>query len=360
LKIIGIALAAIFLMIYIGIHYYIGYNVWRWSGMKRKKTIIIGTILLGFTYPVSELLENVLILKIVGSYWVAVLLYSVILLPIGNLVVYCSHKNEKVIKWTGTSILLMMVIVLGIGTYNAYHPIVKTYSISVDKKVKGEKNIRIVMATDMHFGLLSGKNHAKNLVETINKENPDLVLFSGDIIDDNPTPMIDKKLYKELRKIQPNLGVYAVLGNHDYRRKTEEFLAELEKANITVLRDKTIKLENGIVLIGREDKIIKERKNVKNLLTGVDKEKPVIMMDHQPYYLDIAEKNGVDLVVSGHTHKGQMFPGNFITSMIYENHHGYLKIGGMHSIVSSGYGFWGPPVRIGSRSEVVVIDAKFE
>jgi predicted MPP superfamily phosphohydrolase len=94
-------------------------------------------------------------------------------------------------------------------------------------------------------------------------------------------------------------------------------------------------------------------------MSTVDHSKPVIVLDHQPYDLGIAADNGVDLIVSGHTHRGQIAPANLITSAIFENDWGYLQKGSLHSVVTSGFGFWGPPIRIGSQSEIVLINLKF-
>lgn len=353
-----------FLFVYHLLLYYIATNVSKWLKIKKKWKVVVFFFLLGYSYPLSEIYENVVWLKIIGSYWVAFIMYSLFLLPLAKLIVFLLKKKTSIQKnkinfWTGLTTSFILVVVLIIGTYNAYQPVAVNYSFEIDKTLKGSKELKIVMLSDTHFGVLSGKGHAKRLVEKVNEQNPDLVLIAGDLIDDNPIPMIEKELYKELKKVESTFGVYAVLGNHDYRRHTELFLEELEKSNITVIRDDFLELENGIILVGREDKIREDRKELKEILSDLNKNQPIILLDHQPYELEVAEENGVDLIVSGHTHKGQMFPGNLLTNQIYENHYGYLKKENLHSVVTSGYGFWGPPVRIGSRSEIAVITVRF-
>jgi len=111
--------------------------------------------------------------------------------------------------------------------------------------------------------------------------------------------------------------------------------------------------------VGRKDKTDKQRLTMSELFKVVDTSKPIILLDHQPYDLGVARDQGVDIHLAGHTHRGQLFPANLITDRIYENDWGYLKKGTMHSFVSSGFGTWGPPLRIGSRSEVMVINVSF-
>jgi predicted MPP superfamily phosphohydrolase len=123
--------------------------------------------------------------------------------------------------------------------------------------------------------------------------------------------------------------------------------------------DETILVNGQFYVVGRKDRSDHTRAAVDQLVKGLDQTKPIIMMDHQPYDLDIAEAGGIDLLLAGHTHRGQLAPAHLITGMIYDNDWGYLQMGKLHSLVSSGFGTWGPPLRIGSRSEVFVINVEF-
>ena len=134
----------------------------------------------------------------------------------------------------------------------------------------------------------------------------------------------------------------------------------LERGGIHVLYDEIIEIQGQLTLIGRKDRIDSDRLPLERLMKDVDLTKPAILMEHQPYDLGIAQQAGIDLMVSGHTHGGQVFPGNLITNRIYENHWGYLQKEQMHSIVTSGFGFWGPPIRIGTRSEIVSVKIQFQ
>jgi len=170
---------------------------------------------------------------------------------------------------------------------------------------------------------------------------------------------------KNVTRFKSTFGVYTVMGNHEYIGGAEEAYAYLSNHGVTVLRDRVIKLENSLYLVGREDRSMQRftgrpRKPLSELMAPVDKRSPVILMDHQPFHLEEGENNGADLQISGHTHHGQLWPNNTITNLVYELSWGYKKRGNTHVYVSSGYGSWGPPVRTGNRPEIVNIRLQFQ
>jgi predicted MPP superfamily phosphohydrolase len=247
------------------------------------------------------------------------------------------------------------------GTYNAYHTQVKSYEVSMDKKSSTLDALHIVMVSDTHFGFLSGKEHAKQMVEQINNLKPDLVLFAGDIVDDDVRYFKQKDISSILSRIHSKYGVFGIIGNHDLRGGREPFEEQIRESGITLLSDSVTVIDNAFYLAGREDYTNKERQTVTSILSSTDlSELPLIMMDHQPNALEEARINGVDLLLSGHTHHGQMTPNQLITHMLYENDYGYFKKDTLQSIVSSGYGFWGAAVRLGSQSEIVQTNVSFK
>lgn len=168
-----------------------------------------------------------------------------------------------------------------------------------------------------------------------------------------------------LKKIHAPLGVYASPGNHDYMGGNLDMLVEsLNKSGIRMLADETLRVGNSFYVVGRNDASGSRysgepRKDINELLAGVDKTLPIILLDHQPIELDKADASGADIQFSGHTHRGQLYPNQFITGRIFELDWGYLKKGNLNAIVSSGIGTWGPPIRIGSRSEIVNVKVNF-
>lgn len=348
--------------------YYIGYNIWVWlkniTGNRKSTKIIFWAVLVIFAYSFvfSRWLDESLFIGWLGAIWISLFYFLILLLPLANIAVFFRRftkiKKEKFVKWTGFSLLIVIVCSFCFGVYNAYSPSVKTYDIHIQKKVEGKQNLKIIMASDMHFGDLSGSGQAKKLVMYINSLNPDLVLFPGDIIDDDINPFLENGIPDILKQIKS--PVYASLGNHD--RDDVDLVKIFNNSGMKVLDDEVLNLPEGIVLVGRKDRGYQDvvRAELSTLMKQVDLKKPVFLLEHQPYDLDIAENNGVDLILSGHTHRGQVAPGNLITNMIFENDWGYLKKGNLHSIVSSGYGVWGMPLRIGTRSEIVQINVTFD
>lgn len=363
-----IILGLVFIILYALIVFYIGWSGWRWIkpvvSARFRLVYILLLVFLASSLILSRVVAGSAILSVIGSYWLALFSLLVLMLPIVHLGVWLARvmklPHHTVQKWSGIITLCLLVILLGYGSFNAYNPVMHSYEIHIDKAGPAKGEMRIVMASDMHFGYLSGKSHAKNMVKEINALKPDIVLLPGDIVDDDIVPYKDKGIGRILSEIQAPLGVYASLGNHDrFKGETQELISLLEESGIQVLYDETIEVAGGLTLVGRKDYSDTERAGLAELTGGIDRTKPLIMLEHQPVEFDIAEDLGVDLMLSGHTHYGQIAPANLITGMLFENDWGYLKKGKLHSIVSSGYGFWGPPIRIGSRSEVVAIDVRF-
>jgi predicted MPP superfamily phosphohydrolase len=210
-----------------------------------------------------------------------------------------------------------------------------------------------------------GRSRLDHIVEKVNSLNPDLVLLPGDIVDEDLAPVIRQNLGESLRQIRARLGVYAVTGNHEHIGGVEEACAYLMEHNITVLRDQSVKVGGSVFLVGREDRSAGQfagvrRKSLTELMTSVDPDYPVILMDHQPFGLEEASGQGIDLQISGHTHAGQLWPINYIVDSIYDLPWGYKKAARTHFYVSNGAGTWGPPVRIGNRPEIVRIRLNFE
>jgi predicted MPP superfamily phosphohydrolase len=212
----------------------------------------------------------------------------------------------------------------------------------------------------------------ERVVNTINKAQPEIVFLSGDIFDGNIGSIknIDE-IILQLKRINAPLGVYACLGNHDVDRmsitegKTERIAGILKSAGVVLLWDEVYKVRENLYIAGRKDArpigMSPGRLKPEELLAGLDG--TIIVLDHQPVEFPLLEKAGADLVLSGHTHRGQIFPGSLITSPMYKkmgaDDYGYWKGNTMQGVVTSGAGIWGPPLRVGTNSEAAVIDIGF-
>ena len=342
-----------------------GYIIAFWTIVS---CFIIGEIL-EHTYSslVSEWIYRI------GAFWLAFMLYfflTILLFDFIRLLNYFFHFLPEISQTLRFRIGLITIafvsIVVLAGHINALNTRVREIPLTIHKKINGNTEMRVLMASDIQLGALIGENREERLVNIIIKQKPDLVLLCGDLVDGDVASAIRKNLGRQIQKIKTPMGVYAIPGNHEYIGGIQKTLPYLESININILRDKTLVLPNGVQLVGRDDRDNRRmgeengRKSLKELMTGLDKTFPVIVMNHQPFNLDEAVTEGADLHLSGHTHHGQLWPFNYITKAVYELSWGYLKKGETNFYVSSGFGSWGPPVRLGNTPEVVVFNLKFD
>jgi predicted MPP superfamily phosphohydrolase len=309
----------------------------------------------------------------VGAFWLAFMLYftlSILLIDIIRLFNYFFHFLPEITPTLRFRIGLFTVAIVSLvvlaGHINALSTRVREISLSIHKKVTGNREMKVLMASDIHLGALIGENREERLLSIIISQKPDLVLLCGDLVDGDVASALRKNLGRQIQKIKTPMGVYAIPGNHEYIGGIQKTLPYLESININILRDKTLVLPNGVQLVGRDDRDNRRmgeetgRKTLKELMTGLDPNFPIIVMNHQPFNLDEAVAEGVDLHLSGHTHHGQLWPLNYISKAVYELSWGFLKKGDTNFYVSSGFGSWGPPVRLGNTPEVVVFNLKFD
>ena len=214
------------------------------------------------------------------------------------------------------------------------------------------KPVKVVMLSDLHLGYHNRKAEWQRWVKMINAENPDLILVAGDIIDGYVRPLNDEDMAADFHQLKA--PVVACLGNHEYITGIDKALDFYQRAGITLLRDSTLTM-GDLLIVGRDDRSNRNRKTTEQLLAGTDRNKFIILLDHQPYNLDESKKNGVDFQLSGHTHEGQVWPISLVVHGMYEDAWGFLQKGDTRYYVSSGLGIWGGKYRIGTRSEYIVV-----
>ena len=371
----------IVLLIYFSINFLIytrGLQAFSLSPVWRKSYITAFWLIVS-CFIVGEILEHThsslaseWIYRI-GAFWLAFMLYfalTILLFDIIRLLNYFFHFLPEMTQTLRFRIGLFTVgfvsLIVLIGHFNALNTRVREISLNIHKKVTGQPRMKILLVSDIHLGALIGENREERLVSIINKQKPDLVLLCGDLVDGDVASVLRKNLGRHIQEIKTPMGVYAIPGNHEYIGGIQKTLPYLESININILRDKNLVLPNGVQLVGRDDRENRPtgdktgRQSLKDLMTGLDKNFPVIVMNHQPFNLEEAVTEGVDLHLSGHTHHGQLWPFNYITKAVYELSWGFLKKGNTNFYVSSGFGSWGPPVRLGNTPEVVVFNLKFD
>lgn len=353
--------------------------------------VLLSTSLLtGFLIKNPKSLHRML--KITGNYFLGIFLYTLVIILLADfgriLLKYVFHASwihsRTAFTVAGAICALLILLLSACGIFHAKYIKTTSYDVIINKTIPERTSMKVVLLADTHFGYNAGVLHARELVRKINKQKPDLVCIAGDIFDNEYDAVRNpEKLEKTLRGIKSTYGVYACWGNHDLN---EEILAGftfkhkdgdlsdikdphmkkfLEDSNIHILEDESVLINDQFYVIGRKDaslteKIHETRKAPAQLTEKLDRDKPIIMIDHQPKELQELADAGVDLDLCGHTHNGQTFPGNFTIKLMWENPCGLLSKDNMTNITTSGAGVWGPAMRIGTDSEICSINIQLK
>lgn len=308
-------------------------------------------------------------LYFIGTSWLGVMLYLTLFYLLTDLVWGANHFFHFIPSGVSTLLFHRIQVVAGfalvavllfVGHYRFNHPAVVEQELIIEKDGGNYDELKIAAFSDLHLGVAVDKNKLKEYVDFINRQRPDMILIAGDVVDNNLRPLFEEKMYEELNRLEAPLGIYFCPGNHEYISGIKESISFFDKTKIKVLVDSAVHVNDSFWVIGRDDRMNEGRLSVKELVSGVDTKQPVFLLDHQPYHLEEAEKARVDLQLSGHTHEGQLWPFNYVVNKIYEVGHGYKKKGNTHIYVSSGLALWGPEFRIGTQSELVVFNIKFQ
>ncbi|PLW99693.1 MAG: metallophosphoesterase [Marinilabiliales bacterium] len=372
---------SVVLVLYALINYYIirrGLSVIP-QGSSLKTWLIFGVSFMAVAFLAGRFLERVSVnwftatLIWVGSFWLGIMVYLLLQLVLIDLVRLLNMifgflpaftNPEKVRKLIGVTVISITGFIVLAGHINTWFPVVRNIELEVDKHGGNIEELHIVAFSDVHLGTTIEKRHLSIIVDKVNNLKPDLILIPGDIIDEDIAPVIQNNVGEILKQLDARYGVYAVTGNHEYIGGVKASKKYLAEHGVELLNDTALLINDSFYVVGREDLTIRQftngkRKELSEIMMDLDRSKPIILMDHQPFKLEIAEQNGVDLQLSGHTHHGQLWPFNYITNMVYELGWGYKKKGTTHFYVSSGVGGWGPPIRTVNRPEIVSIKLKF-
>ena len=311
------------------------------------------------------------ILYFPGTIWMGMVLYLFLFFLLTDflyLIIRIFHRlssaaTKQYCKIQVFSGYILVLCVVAYGYYQFSHPQIVEQKIEIAKKAGGYKHLKIVGVSDLHLGIAIDKKRLEQYVRLINEQHPDLVVIAGDLVDNNALPLEKEQMWETVNQLQAPLGTYFCLGNHEYLSGIDASMKFLRKTNMHLLIDSSVVINNSIQLIGRDDRQGMKnhhRKSLNELVKNMNDSLPMILLDHEPFHLNEAEENGIDLQFSGHTHHGQLFPGNLLTDRVYELAYGYKQKGNTHYYVSSGLGLWGPPLRIGTCSEIVVFNIEFK
>src|SRR5690554_365830 len=325
------------------------------------------------TVNIPDLLYDILLWT--GSLWFAFMLYFFLFIAIIDLSRLLNHifdiypafiiNNYKLTKFiTFISVLVVTITVIIAGYLNTRNIKINYAEINIPRKSSKINELNAVLVSDFHLTPVNDGKLLKKIVERINSLNPDIVLMPGDVLDDNIEILKNRNIAEGLSGIKSKYGVFISNGNHEFIIGVEEADKYLRELGLNVLRDFAVLIDSSFFVLGREDRsksnfTDEPRKTLTEVLNGIDRNYPVILLDHTPLQLDDIDKENIELQLSGHTHHGQIFPVNLITSIVYEVSWGYLKKNYSQFYVTCGVGTWGPPVRLGRDSEIVNLKIKF-
>ena len=340
---------------------FVSWHVWRVLPFSTPvKLIVLVLMLLALACMVLQFKSDSLPLGMatamyeIGNSWLIIMFYllmAFLVLDIGRLVhlVPATWLRGNAITSLVLTGLMLVTFIAGNIHYNNNKQR-QEINLTTDKHL--ERPLKIVMLSDLHAGFHNRRAEVGRWVNMINAEKADLILIAGDMIDGNVRPLLAQGTAEELQRL--NAPTIACLGNHEYITGIDKALNLLEQTGIRILRDKSISI-GDVTIIGRDDRSNRSRKSVARLMQGVTRGDYIILLDHQPFNLAEAEQNGVDLQLSGHTHRGQVWPLNWVTKKMYECDYGQWRKGKTDFYVSSGMGIWGGKFRIGTDSEYAVI-----
>lgn len=385
---------------YLGVSSYMMFRFFYWmkhcnhrfNWLRFKVPFAVVYLFMALSPVIAFLLPKsavAIVIRRISTYWIGIMLYSllyVVLFDLLRLIAKHTKLKNTLLFSRGSVISIGSVVVACAvatclyGIFNARNIKVNEYSVTVNKSCGSDKHLKAVLVADLHMGYAIGVDHITNMVEKINQQDADIVIIAGDIFDNSYDGMDDPEGIKaQLKSIKSKYGVYAVYGNHDIDEKilmgftfdwggkqlhNEKMTNFMKECNIKLINDESVLINDEFYLVGRRDtdKPGTEdgtRAEISELTKDLDKTKPIFVLSHEPDELQKTADAGADIDFSGHTHDGQLFPGNLTIGLFWENPCGMIKKDNMYSIVTSGIGVYGTFMRVGTDAEICSVDIDF-
>ena len=385
---------------YLGVSSYMMFRFFYWmkhcnhrfNWLRFKVPFAVVYLFMALSPVIAFLLPKsavAIVIRRISTYWIGIMLYSllyVVLFDLLRLIAKHTKLKNTLLFSRGSVISIGSVVVACAvatclyGIFNARNIKVNEYSVTVNKSCGSDKHLKAVLVADLHMGYAIGVDHITNMVEKINQQDADTVIIAGDIFDNSYDGMDDPEGIKaQLKSIKSKYGVYAVYGNHDIDEKilmgftfdwggkqlhSEKMTNFMKECNIKLINDESVLINDEFYLVGRRDtdKPGTEdgtRAEISELTKDLDKTKPIFVLSHEPDELQKTADAGADIDFSGHTHDGQLFPGNLTIGLFWENPCGMIKKDNMYSIVTSGVGVYGTFMRVGTDAEICSVDIDF-
>lgn len=336
---------------------------WVYSLVGRKGLLILG---LSFwaCYPLARIVDGwsrsqfAWPLEYVGACWVGVLfLFTVSLLFLDVLTLggWLFSAWAPKLRAGAAFVAVGLSIVAFVQALRS--PVVIHHEVRMKGLPPERDGFVIAHLSDLHLGNVLGQRWLRRIVTQVNDLQPDLVMAVGDVIDGNAHSV--KSVIPVLREFKAPLGCWAVSGNHEFYAGLEQSLELLAKANFKVLRDSSVEVVSGLVLVGVDDLTARRQQGQRNYsiadLLSARPAGAAVLMSHSPVQTEVAETQGIDLMLSGHTHNGQIWPFTYLVKSAYPLLGGRYEVGRMTVIVCRGTGTWGPRMRLWRPSEIIKI-----
>ena len=385
---------------YLGVSSYMMFRFFYWmkhcnhrfNWLRFKVPFAVVYLFMALSPVIAFLLPKsavAIVIRRISTYWIGIMLYSLLYVVLFDLLrLIAKHtKLKNTLLFSRGSVISIGSVVVACpvatclyGIFNARNIKVNEYSVTVNKSCGSDKHLKAVLVADLHMGYAIGVDHITNMVEKINQQDADIVIIAGDIFDNSYDGMDDPEGIKaQLKSIKSKYGVYAVYGNHDIDEKilmgftfdwggkqlhNEKMTNFMKECNIKLINDESVLINDEFYLVGRRDtdKPGTEdgtRAEISELTKDLDKTKPIFVLSHEPDELQKTADAGADIDFSGHTHDGQLFPGNLTIGLFWENPCGMIKKDNMYSIVTSGVGVYGTFMRVGTDAEICSVDIDF-
>lgn len=376
---------AVALAVFILVNFYVARRgAQALSGYPTARTVfLVMYILLAASYPAGRILHvwagnaSTAWLDNVGAMHMVIMLYGlmgVVLVDLVRLVnafvpflpraVTANPGRTGLVLFAGIAGATALTIVA--GAWNSTRPRLLDLEVHLPRRAGTADRLTAVLASDLHLGSIIGSSRLAGIVDKINALEPDVVFLPGDVVDESITEKEQRRLSDVMKTLNAPLGRFVTPGNHETYAGLDRTLACYRGCGLTVLQEAAVRVADAFVLMGRRDPSSLEkgerRLPIPDILAreGLDDSLPIILLDHQPAHLEQAEEAGVALQLSGHTHAGQIFPLDIVNRWVWELNWGNLRKGATQYYVTSGVGTWGPPVRVGSRPEIVRLNLVFD
>ena len=373
-------------VVVLSVHYYLWLRLIKDTGLNNLYKNIGAYLFLGLTLslPMALLADRILPYKYsfallwLSYFWIGIMMLLFFLLISIDMIktaIYIFQRftqaGEEITNpgrrafisgMTASAASLIVFISSGIGVKNYYSSaVVKKFRVPLEDLPEVFKGFKIVQISDLHLGQMMTKKILEKIVDQVNSLRPDLIAITGDLADGSTTRLLNQAV--PLKNLKAKDGVYFVTGNHEYYSGVENWTSAIKNMGIAVLNNQNIKIRKkddffylaGVTDHGGKNFGREHAADFKKALHGLEKSKKKILLAHQPIAVQEASEYGTDLILSGHTHGGQIWPFNYLVYLQQPFLKGFYDYKGTKLYVNQGTGCWGPPIRLGSKNEITQI-----